>query len=63
MIINDDSSLVNKLESSVTDDARVIIYDRHMFIDHATGSYNFRAELGLRSALPRDVRSGFIFCR
>ncbi len=32
MIINDDSRAVNKLEASLTDDARVVIYDRHMFI-------------------------------
>jgi hypothetical protein len=31
-IVNDDSRVVNKLEASLTDDARVIIYDRHMFI-------------------------------
>ncbi len=31
-IINDDSSVVNTLETSVTDDARVVIYDCHMFI-------------------------------
>ncbi len=31
-IVNDDSKVVNKLEASLTDDARVIIYDRHMFI-------------------------------
>jgi hypothetical protein len=37
MIINDDSSIVNKLGASLTDDARVIIYDRHMFIVQATG--------------------------
>ncbi len=36
-IINDDSSIVTKLETSLTDDARVIIYDRHMFIVQATG--------------------------
>ncbi len=59
MIIIDDSSIVNKLETSVTDDARVIIYDRHMFTVHATGSNNLRAELGLGSALPRGVRLGF----
>ncbi len=35
--INDDSRVVNKLEASLTDDARVIIYDRHMFIVQATG--------------------------
>ncbi len=39
-IINDDSSIVNKLETSVTDNARVIIYDRHMFIVQATGLNN-----------------------
>ncbi len=32
MIIKDDSRVVNKLEASLTDDARVVIYDRHMFI-------------------------------
>jgi hypothetical protein len=38
MIENDDSSVINKLETSLTDDARVIIYDRHLFIVqvHAT---------------------------
>jgi hypothetical protein len=36
MIVNDDSRVVNKLETSLTDDARVIIYDRHMFILQAT---------------------------
>ncbi len=36
-IINDDSSIVNKLETLLIDDARVIIYDRHMFIVQATG--------------------------
>ncbi len=36
MIINDDSMVVNKLEASLTDDARVINYNRHMFIVQAT---------------------------
>jgi hypothetical protein len=35
-IINDNSRVVNKLEASLTDDARVVIYDRHMFIVQAT---------------------------
>ena len=35
-IINDDSRVVNKLENSLTDDTRVIIYDCHMFIVKAT---------------------------
>ncbi len=37
MIVNDDSRVVNKLEASLTDDARVVIYDRHMFIVLAIG--------------------------
>ncbi len=36
MIINDNSRVVNKLEASLTDDARVIIYDHHMLIVPAT---------------------------
>ncbi len=36
-IVNDDSRFVNKLEASLTDDARVIIYDHQMFIVQATG--------------------------
>ena len=36
MIVNDDSRVVTKLETSLADDARVIIYDRHMFIVQAT---------------------------
>ncbi len=35
-IINDDSRVVTKLETSLTDDARVVIYDRQMFIVQAT---------------------------
>jgi hypothetical protein len=36
-IINDNSRVINKLEASLTDDARVVIYDHHMFIVQATG--------------------------
>ncbi len=32
-IINDYSSIVNKLETSLIDDDRVIIYNCHMFIE------------------------------
>jgi hypothetical protein len=39
MIVNDDSRVINKLEVSLTDDARVIIYDHRMFIVQATESY------------------------
>jgi hypothetical protein len=35
-IVNDDSRVVNKLEASLTDNARVIIKDCHMFIVQAT---------------------------
>jgi hypothetical protein len=35
-IVHDDSRVINKLEDSLTDDARVVIYDRHMFIVQAT---------------------------
>ncbi len=35
-IINDDSKAINKLEASLADDARVVIYNRHMFIVQAT---------------------------
>ncbi len=38
MIVNDDSRVANKLEASITDDDRVVIYDCHMFIVQATGS-------------------------
>jgi hypothetical protein len=35
-IVNYTSSIVYKLGASLTDDGRVIIYDRHMFIVQAT---------------------------
>jgi hypothetical protein len=35
-IVNDDSRVITKLETSVTDDTRVVIYDHHMFIVQAT---------------------------
>ncbi len=45
-IVNDDSRVVNKLEASLNDNARVVIYDCHMFIVQATGS-----SMGLRYIL------------
>ncbi len=39
-IVNDDSSIINQLETSLIDDARVIIYDRHMLIVQAPGVTN-----------------------
>ncbi len=35
-IVNDNSRVITKLETSLTDDARVIIYDCHIFIVQAT---------------------------
>jgi len=35
-IVNDDSSIVNEIETSLTDGARVINYDHHMFMVQAT---------------------------
>ncbi len=35
-IVNDDSSVINKLETSLTDYARVAIYDCHLFIVQAS---------------------------
>jgi len=40
MIIYYDSSIVNKFAASLTDDSRVVIYDRHMIIVQATGEIN-----------------------
>ncbi len=34
--VNDDSRVIAKLETSLTDAARVVIYDHHMFIVQAT---------------------------
>ena len=38
MIVNDNPRVVNKLEASLTDDTRVVIYDHHMFIIQANGA-------------------------
>jgi len=35
-IVNDDSGVITKLETSLIDDARVVIYDCHMFTVQAT---------------------------
>jgi hypothetical protein len=36
-IVNDDARIINKLDASLTDYARVVIYDCNMFIVQATG--------------------------
>jgi hypothetical protein len=40
-IINDDSRVINKLETSLTDNSRVVNYDHHVFIAQATGCENY----------------------
>jgi hypothetical protein len=42
-IVNDNSSIVNKFEASLTYAYRVIIYNHHMIIVQATGPYFFVA--------------------
>ncbi len=37
MIVNYTFSVINKLEALLTDDARDVIYDRHVFIVQAIG--------------------------
>jgi hypothetical protein len=41
-IVNYTSSVIKKLEAFHTDDARVIIYDRHVFIVQATGRLSLK---------------------
>jgi hypothetical protein len=45
MIVNDGSSIINKLEASLLDDARVIIYDPNMFIVKTTDNSQVMASL------------------
>jgi hypothetical protein len=45
MIVNYASSIVNKLGASLTDDARVIIYDHHVFVVKATDVNKFKEEM------------------
>ncbi len=40
-IVNEDSRVVNNLKTSLTDDARAVIYDHQMFIVQATGGQRF----------------------
>ncbi len=39
-IVNDDTSIINKFEASLTHDTRVVIYDHRMFIVQATGVHS-----------------------
>jgi hypothetical protein len=42
MIANYDYSTINKFGASLSDDARVVIYDHHMFIEQPTGANAIR---------------------
>ncbi len=44
-IINYASSVINKLEALLTDNARVIIYDHHVFIVQATVRLSYAVSL------------------
>jgi hypothetical protein len=44
-IVNDDSRVVNKLETLLTDNARVVIYDRHLLIVQSTEYARWRNKL------------------
>jgi hypothetical protein len=59
MIVNDNSRVINNLEASLTDDARVVFYDHYMFIAQATAkvgtiSPTKKTFLTKRSSLVRD---------
>jgi hypothetical protein len=45
MIVIYASSIVNKLNALLTDDARDIIYDCHVFIVQATGDLDYKTRL------------------
>ncbi len=38
-MVNDNSRVINKVETSLTDGARVVIYNCHMFIVQAAGFF------------------------
>jgi hypothetical protein len=42
-IINDDSSVISKWLSPLIDDARVVIYDRNVFIIHASADRSLQS--------------------
>jgi len=50
-IVNDDSRVITKLETSLTDDARVVIYDHHMFIVQAGNTKGGSITVPLTSCL------------
>ncbi len=63
-IVNYTSSSVNKLRASLNDDARVVIYDCHMFIVQATATHDVTTLLALANrndpicvALPKVAKA------
>ncbi len=48
-IVNDGSRVVTKLETSLTDDARVVIYNCHMFIVQATDFFFYFLNAAFKS--------------
>jgi hypothetical protein len=63
-IVNYDSSFVNTFGASLTDDARVVIYDRCMFMVKATGvaSVNYDRKFMISKATIGPVLLAF-YCR
>jgi hypothetical protein len=57
MIVNYASSIVIKIKALLTDNARVIIYDCHVFIVQATGS---REQEGTESLDPSINKSWYV---
>jgi hypothetical protein len=45
-IVNDDYRVINKLETSLTDNARVVTYNRHVFIVQRPGLRTQTLNLG-----------------
>ncbi len=41
-IVNDDTNIINKFEASLTEDTRVVIYNRHMFIVQAIAQGKYK---------------------
>ncbi len=50
-IVNYISSIVKKLKALLTDDARVVIYDHHVFIVQATGQIIFPTDFASQRVL------------
>jgi hypothetical protein len=57
-IVNDDSGVINKLETLLSDDARVVIYDRHMFIvqdtEHSLLRMHVSSTISFEASSKRD---------